>query len=167
MAEASSSRRRRPAAKVDESAAVAADDNALAEPAEPAVVGDEPVEPAGEVEQQAVAAAPLEPPAPRKQRGNPPSTEPFAASAGIQTGTGQTHVALIDADGDVLDPRDMFDDLGAHMTVLRVNRKVFQRFLFEGATTPTTKLYMNAGQMVPRDVAARIVAEYGPEVAAS
>jgi hypothetical protein len=115
-----------------------------------------------------VAAAPLEPPAalagvqpPDPETGYAESsTNPVAAAAALRTVPGDDHIDLIDDNGDPVNPEELFDDPGAHSTIVRVNRRVIERFTYRGAARPATRLYLRPGQVVSRAEAERIKAAH-------
>jgi hypothetical protein len=108
-----------------------------------------------------VQAAPLEPPVPAPDPDDhggyvETSTNPVAAAAGLHSKTGESHRMLVDADGNQLDPEELFEDPGPRSTVVYWRRKVSEVFLPEGANTPTRRVFATAGTAIARDEAERI-----------
>ncbi|MFC6883528.1 hypothetical protein [Actinomadura yumaensis] len=167
MAEGSAKGRR----TAKSAASVTADDTAPADEPTTAAAADEdaqavPDAPAVELDTAEVAAAPLDPPAglaaaaPPDSGYSESSTNPVAGSAVLRTTPGDDHVALVDENGAAVNPKDVFDDPGPHATVLRVNRRVLERFTYYGANTPDARLFLRPGQKVTRAEAERIKAAY-------
>jgi hypothetical protein len=100
-----------------------------------------------------LAAAPLEPPA-RRQRQQAAEPKTSAPASSPRDAPGGRHVAIIDHDGNRLDPDDLFDDPGAHTTFLVARTRIYQQFLHEGTVAEKgTQLLFAHGARVPRDQA--------------
>ena len=100
------------------------------------------------------AAAPLDPPAVRARRPvpSPVVAEPAAATREIGGG----HVAIVDHDGNILGPDDLFTDPGGHATYVVATQRIYQQFRYPNTIAPATQLLYAAGVRVPRDQAEQL-----------
>jgi hypothetical protein len=106
------------------------------------------------------AAAPLTPPIARATATVPgtPVTEPNAA---IRQAPDGGHLAIVDQDGEPLDPDGLFAESVPHHTFLEAARDIFQKFRYPGqqreTTTHSMQLVARAGTKIPRDKAHEII----------
>lgn len=89
------------------------------------------------------------------------STDPVAAASGVRTQPGTRHRAVVDDQGNQVDPGDLFSEPEGPQTYRVVKRRVYERFTYPGSATVASHLLFPAGQRVSRPEAARIEAAFG------
>lgn len=108
------------------------------------------------------AAAPLSPPADHAgqtepKQGHPTSTtdQVYAEAAG-RTIAGENHLRLVDDDGNVFGPGDLFDESDTTKTFVVAKTRIVEEFTYPNTTRTASRLLFVPGTRVPRWQAERI-----------
>jgi hypothetical protein len=110
------------------------------------------------------AAAPLDPPADTPTQTQPPlghaaaSTNHVYAAAGGQTFAGEAHRRFINAQGDEIDPDEMFEEVEPRFTYVIAKERIREEFTYRNSKQADRRLLYPAGAHVPRAEAAGLVA---------
>lgn len=130
----------------------------------PEVPAENSVRPPATIVNADPAAAPLDPPADSHTQVNPArghdwsSTDKTYAESGGRSIAGENHSRLLDANGNLLGPDDLFDDPDPIKTVVYTKVEVLEEFFYPNTLTPTLRRVYGKGTPVPRFQAARIMA---------
>lgn len=130
----------------------------------PEVPAENSVRPPATIVNADPAAAPLDPPADSHTQTSPArghdwsSTDKTYAESGGRSIAGENHSRLLDANGNLLGPDDLFDDPDPIKTVVYTKVEVLEEFFYPNTLTATLRRVYGKGTPVPRFQAARIMA---------